>query len=483
MPDNENKKTSEKKYVSGRRNLFGRTQIFTDVDEITAENVVDVLNRATAIHFKNKNEINYLYDYYRGKQPIIDRIKEIRPEICNVIVENWANAIVSFKVGYLCSSPVQYISATKGNDEISKNVDILNDYMENDCKSAKDRDLFEWQMICGTSYRAAFPDELNVFESFIPDPRECFVIYSNKLGKKPLGGVYVTQNVSPVKETIYTVYTDKYIFTVKDRTVETEPHIMGMIPIIEYPANNARLGSFEIVLDILNAINNIDSNRLDGVEQFIQSLMIIYNATLGDETANSIREKGLIELKSVGEAKADVKILNEQLNQDQTQTLKEDLIQRMREIVGLPSQGDGNTGDSSNNGAQILKGGWENAETRAKDSTTMFKRSERSYIKLILSILTRKSLIKLSPMEVEPSFTRWNYENIQVKAQVLTMMLASEKIAPKLAFESCGMFIDPEQAYRESMAYFEDNYDRRTEQSTDGVDDNGEGLKGQEETV
>lgn len=35
-----------------------------------------------------------------------------------------------------------------------------------------------------------------------------------------------------------------------------------MIPIFEYPANNARLGSFEIVLPLLDTINNIESNRM-----------------------------------------------------------------------------------------------------------------------------------------------------------------------------------------------------------------------------
>jgi len=43
------------------------------------------------------------------------------------------------------------------------------------------------------------------------------------------------------------------------------------IPIIEYPANKARLGAFEIVLPLLDAINNVESNRMDGVEQFIQA--------------------------------------------------------------------------------------------------------------------------------------------------------------------------------------------------------------------
>ena len=448
-----------------RRNLYGRQQIFTDVEEITPENVIEVLNRTMPTHTKNRGEIEYLYNYYKGKQPIDGRIKKIRPEICNVIVENWANEIVSFKVGYLCSSPIQYISGTKG-DDISQKVDELNNLMENDGKPAKDKELFEWQFICGTSYRMAFPDTEQVVESFVPDPREACVIYKNDIGKKPIAGVYITTSpMKPKRIITYTVYTKELIITVKDNAVvSVENNLMKEIPIIEYPANNARLGAFEIVLDLLNAINDLDSNRLDGVEQFIQSLMIIYNATLGDEDANSIRQKGLIELKSVGEAKADVKILSEQLNQDQTQTLKEDIMRRVREIVGLPSQGSGDTGDSSNNGAQLLKGGWENAETRAKDSETMFKKSERVYLKLLLNILREKDVLNLQPIDIDIRFTRRNYENIQVKSQVLTTMLANDKIHPKLAFESCGMFIDPEQAYRESKEYYESV--RRTEQPT-----------------
>ena len=36
---------------------------------------------------------------------------------------------------------------------------------------------------------------------------------------------------------------------------------------------NAQLDAFEIVLPLLDAMNNVDSNRLDGVEQFIPALI------------------------------------------------------------------------------------------------------------------------------------------------------------------------------------------------------------------
>ena len=68
------------------RTLTGRTVIYTDVDVIDRNNVVEVLNKALETHDVNKNDIQYLYDYYKGKQPILERVKDIRPEINNKLV-------------------------------------------------------------------------------------------------------------------------------------------------------------------------------------------------------------------------------------------------------------------------------------------------------------------------------------------------------------------------------------------------------------
>ena len=463
-------------------NFYGREKIFADVEKVDESNILQILPTIMTKHRRNVSQIQYLYDYYRGKQKIYEREKEIRPEICHKIVENWANAIVSFKVGYLCGSPIQYVSGKSGKD-LTEMIDKLNDLMDAGGKSSVDKDLIEWQMICGTSFRALFPNEEDTVKILSLDPRKTFVIYANDVIESPLAGVYVTEKVEAGKTIKYlTVYTPEKILTVKGKSVVgSEPSYLGQIPIMEYPANNARLSAIEVVLDLLDAINDIDSNRLDGIEQFIQSLLVVYNADVGDETSNTLREKGLLALKSTGDCKADVKILSEQLDQNQTQTLKEDILQRIREIIGLPSQGDGNSSDSSNNGAMLLKGGWENAETRARESEVMFKRSELPFLKLLFAILNEKTNISLEVSDVDIRFTRRNYENIQVKSQVLTTMLSNNKIHPKLAFESCGMFIDPEEAYSMSKEYEEEN--RRTEQLNESdngspANDNGEDTEG-----
>ena len=41
--------------------LQGRRVIYTDVEAITSENVIDVLNKAIITHIRNSVEISYLY--------------------------------------------------------------------------------------------------------------------------------------------------------------------------------------------------------------------------------------------------------------------------------------------------------------------------------------------------------------------------------------------------------------------------------------
>jgi hypothetical protein len=56
---------------------------------------------------------------------------------------------------------------------------------------------------------------------------------------------------------------------------------------------------------------------------------------------------------------------------------------------------------------------------------------------------------------VSLQFTRRNYENVQSKSQVLVSMLQQDKIHPRLAFTSSGLFTDPESAYQLSKEYFD----------------------------
>ena len=88
------------------RPLFGRRQIFTPwgADDINDDNVVLAVNQALILHIQNYMDEEYLYWYRRGVQPILNRKKEIRPEICHKVVTNTADQICAFKNGFFPAS-------------------------------------------------------------------------------------------------------------------------------------------------------------------------------------------------------------------------------------------------------------------------------------------------------------------------------------------------------------------------------------------
>ena len=263
--------------------------------------------------------------------------------------------------------PVQYVS--RGDDEkIAKKITQLNDYALSEDKAAKDKELADWSHICGTSYRMVLPDDAEEreedeapFEIYTLDPRYSFVIRFNGLGTPVVMGVkYVTMEDGTL---IFSCYTANHFYEI-DNTWgirKSEDQILG-IPIIEYPMNTARLGAFEIVLPLLDAINNVDSNRLDGVEQFIQALMLFHNVDISADDYTKLRQDGAIKFKDIDpQLKAEIKYLVEEMNQTQTQTLIDHLYDTILTICGMPNR-NGGSSTSDTGSAVIMRDGWSAAE-------------------------------------------------------------------------------------------------------------------------
>ena len=404
---------------------------------------------------QNENEIRYLNQYYRGEQPIWGKVKSVRPEINHIVVENRANEITAFKTGYLIGEPLQYI----GKNGKSEEIDTLNRYMFLEDKDDKDRELVDDQHIGGTAYRMVLPNKQHSvddapFSIYTLNAEKAFAVYTTALGNRNVvSGLIIPQQTG---ENIYYCYTDKLYFEIQNRHVRVKPNVLGMNPIVEYPANKFRLGAFEIVIPILDAMNTIASNRTDAVEQFVQSLMVFKNCDIDAEDYQKLREEGAIKIKSDNITDADVKILVQELNQMQTQELVDYMYQTVLDICGMPNR-NGGSSTSDTGSAVIMRDGWQSAEARAKDSEKIFTRSEKQFLRRVLRILREKTNTQLTLGDIDIKFTRRNYENLLGKAQVLTMLLAQAKVHPRLAFTHCGLFTDAESAYLQSMEYYKQN--------------------------
>ena len=457
--------------------MHGRMAVYADVDSVEdAGSAVEVLNDCLPAFLVNKSQILYLWDYYRGKQPILDRVKDVRPEICNKVVENHAQEIVAFKVGYQLAEPLQYTlrnhegtSGPEGGAGETKDgyerhlgdLNELNSIMEQCGKACSDRDLFEHMCVCGVGYRMIeSSDGESPFEVHVLDPWSTFVVRSSSYHHRPVMAVWVACEGDGSKDLVYNVFTDDMYYLVKGNdVVESKPHTYGGIPIVEYPLNRVRMGVFEPVLPLLDALNLVESNRLDGIEQTVQSLMKFINCDVDKETFEAMLELGAVKVKSQEGANGDVDFIKNDLDQTQTQVAKDDIYQSIVNICGMPNRQTGGGSTSDTGAAVMLRDGWTMAESHAKSYELNFKKAEREFLRIALKVCsdTEGVSVDLRLRDIELTFSRRNYENIQVKAQVLTTMLASAWIHPEIAFKSCGMFTDPEAAYLLSKRWHDES--------------------------
>lgn len=461
--------------------LFGRRQIFCDAERIDKSNILEVLSDAYVIHQQNRAEMFYLFEYVKGRQPILDREKQIRPEINEKVVDNMASEILEFKLGYEFGSPISYVQRARKDiksrkalfsfikkmfaSEESKKEDLrvaaLNEMMIEECKAAKDLMLAKDVKTCGVGYRLILPKKMktgvSVFDIMVLNPMNTFIVYSNDARREPMLGVsYFPHRDGSVT---FGCYTKTSYFEIKlggvvdnNEWISESPNIIGQIPIIEYINDYDRMGCFERVIPLMDALNTIDSDRVNDIAQHIQNILWGDNVALDTEQYAKLRNQGLILTKSEQGRTATLKYLECVLNQSENQTLVDYVERKIEKITHIPNRSElsgGSTGSATN-----MSTGWMDAETDAKAKEQIWTASERRETAVILQILKTSNEVdtdvtELNLSDIEIKFSRSRTYDLATKCNSLATLI-NIGIDPLRAIEIVGLFTDPQQVALDS---------------------------------
>lgn len=451
---------------------FGRRILYTTESEITKTNIVQELNTVLKDFQFNQSAIKYLDKYYRGDQPALYRKKEIRSDINNRIVENHAYELVESKTADLYGEPIQYvISSDNVDDEKAKQLGTLNRYMKSEDKAALDIERGRWASICGTSFyfvgeKDRMPIEFDEAPYYITveDPLYTGVVYYRD-DKTPAFG-FQQCKVNGIET--YKCYTNTMYYEIQNDEIITE-EINGnkIIPIIEYPNNGRRLSDIEITITLTDELNKMQSDRMNGIEQFIQAFILFKNAEIDAETFQKMAVAGALAIKDCADGRtSDAKMLTSELSQDGTQIAKEDVYQNFLIIQGKPGRQENSGGDTGQ--AVALRNGYYDEDKRAELRIPIFQKSERMMLRVVLNKLRIKEqfTLKISDIDIRPK--RSKLENMMVKAQVL-QILHQIGIDDAIAIKTINLFSDTQDVITKSK-------DRMAEQfkSQNGLLDNEE---------
>lgn len=464
---------------------FGRQTPYykAENDIIDDTNVLDALSATKKTFEKNKTAAEYLWNYFKGDQPTHYRTKTVRSDINNKVVENHAFEIVMFKNGQTYGEPISFASVSKDNSK-SEYVDLLNDYCRVASKDTSDLSCGEWQSATGIGFKGIFnkdivlPNQVVPFGIVIPTPLNTWVVYSTDT-QEPLCAFQTYEDEE--NGTMYKCWTPSYEYTMtEDDIVDKQPHAYGDIPIVDYPNNQNCLSDIEVVIDLLDAINSVQSNRVDSIEQFVQAFLKFVNCDVDGEILDDMRSRGAISVHSKqGDAgNADVGVLSIEMNQQNGQSAKDDMWQSTMSILAIPNK-EGNTGGDTQ-GAVELRNGWDFSKTRARIKDAFVKKSERRFARLItnrLRIVLGETQFPLTELDYDVHIVHSPTDNLYTKTQSLVQLLAAG-IDPLVAIKTCGLWSDCEKVFVLSKPYLDAKY-KTVEEMVDTEIEN-RGVKDQE---
>ena len=457
---------------------IGRIKLFTDVKEVTFDNVIDVLRTAYNEFIPTQAKMDYLLKYEAGNQEPI-RIKRYRPEIDNHCVDNLANEITEFKTGFIWGNPITFIQRGKEADTNTELLDAISEL--NRCYEAqnikrKTQHLARNVEITGIGYTYVDVntdwqegDSHFLIESI--NPQNAFVVYSGYyIDQRPMLGVIIRKTKN--NETHFTCFTKDRRYEIgndwkhKERSDEKNP--LEMIPLIEWFRDYDRMGCFERQISEMDNLNLLISDFTNDIEQNTQAIwhsndvefpteiVVAEDGTKTEVTRKPKTNEWMQTFTSQDGKTPFVKALAVDYDYQgmlNNITTRRSLILQKCNVPQRNDNSGGSTGIAMSDAS-----GWSAAETSANKQQNIMESCKMEEVKVVLRAIAKakgvpegSKLRDLKYTDVAPNIKRQKTYELTTKVNAMCALLA-KGFALEDVVAIAPLFEDPNQTVARSGA-------------------------------
>ena len=390
-----------------------------DEKNIKKELVVKLIRE----HEKQLPRFKKLKKYYLGEHDILSKQRsKNKPNYKPVC--NHAKDIADTSTGYFMGNTITY-----SNSE-DTDIDELLIAFDNAEVDESDHDNALDMAIYGVAYEYVYARENeNILDIKSLEVENTFIVYDDSIEQQPLFGVYYfkrKENKADTETYQAVIMTKQFVYSIvlegKEKGVISEkpvPHNMGDIPIIEYKNNKYSIGDFEQQIGLIDSYNSLTANRINDKEQFIDSILVLYGARLGDDEEESIKameslaEHKLLELHP--EARAEY--LSKTLNENEVETLRNAVKQDIYTFSHIPNLTDENFAGNSSGVAMEFK--LLGLEMITKIKQRYYVKGLKKRIKLFANYLGLTQ-IAIDANSIIPHFSRSLPKNLLEISQIVS---------------------------------------------------------------
>lgn len=272
------------KTINYGRDRVTRNQrfIFPEGEELTGNELLGFISyNETELKPKYRNNMRY----YLGKHPILNEPNEKADVINNKIIDNKIKPLEDSYNGFFAGIPP---TVTAENDEIT---DTIKDW--NDEESFQDllNEISKQTDIYGRSVAFIYQGEDSKPHLTYSSPDGAFIIYDDTIAHRPLAFVrYEIDDDKNYTEASGVIqYADKfYKFTGSDITADSNEagyfvNPYGLVPAVEFYANEERQGIFEQVISLQNSLDHVMSQKANQIAYFDNAYMYMFGVQLDED--------------------------------------------------------------------------------------------------------------------------------------------------------------------------------------------------------
>jgi SPP1 family phage portal protein len=263
-------------------------------------------------------------------------------KINNKLINDFRGEIVDQITGYLFGKPVTYSLDKEAYESTGGSYEVDNEEFDDfklRCELADlDAEAGKQAAMMGSCARICYTnDEGQVSIDNMFPWQVVFIDASNAF-------IYSTvQTEGEAQRYVVQHYDDTFITTYLEADdgefVEQsqEPHLFGLMPIIEIVNNDEKLPAFRKVESLIDAYDRTLSDAQNEVEEFRQAYMVFINADIDSDTVALARASGAFGLGEDADAKFLTKEINDAFLEHHKQTLREN-IYRFSATVDMTDQ-------------------------------------------------------------------------------------------------------------------------------------------------
>ena len=392
--------------------------------------------------------------YYDGRHAIEQKKREDDSAPNNKVVCNHAKDISDTATGYFMGNPITY--SNSGERDIKSLLTAFDEANVDDVDADNALDM----SIYGAGYEFVYAKEGEATPiSKNISPLSTFIVVDDTIEENELCGVYYYKRKNSVENSytyVATVSTANYTYVLNiddsgtdtSRTVTEIPerHFFGEPQIIEYLNNKEAIGDFEQQIPLIDAYNTLMSDRINDKEQFIDAVLVLYGALMGDdeeevsEAQKQLRKEKLLELPEGAKAE----YLLRQMDENGAEILRKAIKEDIYNFSHVPNFMDENFAGNVSGVAMEYK--LLGLEMITKVKERQYKKGLRKRIRLYCNFLNMKAVL-MEAGSIMATFSRALPKNLQELAQIVANL--QNNVSAKTLLKLLPFVEDPDYEIEE----------------------------------